>query len=98
MGNIQPSACPVALGHGVSAQQGMLKVAYSNTLGRSQPHLWHGGSNGMQTHASKETTPWAGHSLACGMVAAPWDCPLDPWKLTLYIPSLNGEGPSQQVW
>ena len=43
-------------------------------------------------------TPWAGHSLTCGMVAAVWDCPLDPWKLTQYIPSLNGEGPSQQVW
>ena len=27
-------ACPVALGHGVSAQQGALKVAHSDTLGR----------------------------------------------------------------
>ena len=31
------SPCPVALGHGVSAQQGALKVAHSDTLGRLGP-------------------------------------------------------------
>ena len=38
---------PVVLGHGVSAQQGVLKVAHSNTLGRLRPHSWHGGSGGI---------------------------------------------------
>ena len=30
----------MALGHGVSAQQGVLKVAHSDTLGGLWPRLW----------------------------------------------------------
>ena len=39
--------CSVALGHGVSAQQGVLKVAHSGTLGGLRPRLWRGGSCGV---------------------------------------------------
>ena len=39
---LRPS--PVALGHGVSAQQGVLKVAHSDTLGRLRPRSRCGGS------------------------------------------------------
>ena len=31
----------MALGHGVGAQQGVLKVAHSDTLGRLRPRSWH---------------------------------------------------------
>jgi len=44
----------VALGHGVSAQQGVLKVAHSDILGRLRPRSWRGGSGGIN--------PWRGGS------------------------------------
>ena len=47
----------MALGHGVSAQQGVLKVAHSDTLGRLRPCSWRGGSAGLESSLPPHRAP-----------------------------------------